>query len=332
MSGEIKLTIAIPTYNGEKHLKDTLESILCQINDNLRNRVDILVSDNASNDNSSVIVSEYSRMYPGTIKYSKNEKNIGAENNFDIAVKSSSGEYVWLLSDDDKLVKGSIDKIIEVLDANNDLSALFVNWLLCNDNLSNISEPHLKIEDDIFFEDSNEYLKVLKYLPMLVSSNIFKRKLWESVDTEKYYNSGWIHYITLLHVISGRKSCCIARPCVLYRMNNDRWDKSGNVSLLNTVKMIKLMDELPALGYRPDIVKSQKDFLVSKLPSSIYDIKLKGNLFDFKLLLKLTFCFRGYISFWLICVPLYISPIFILAFLSKIKNKIFNKSLKYNAK
>ena len=64
---DILLTIAIPTYNRKNLLKRALESIISQLN----SRIEVLVSDNASDDGTDEMMAEYFPM----IRYIKNETN-----------------------------------------------------------------------------------------------------------------------------------------------------------------------------------------------------------------------------------------------------------------
>jgi len=69
---EIKLSIAIPTYNGETTIRVTLDSIVPQLED----CVEIVISDNASSDETAEIVREYRAKYP-VIRYSRNDEALG---------------------------------------------------------------------------------------------------------------------------------------------------------------------------------------------------------------------------------------------------------------
>jgi len=113
------LSICIPTYNRAEFLKDALDSIITQINEN--NNVEICVSDNASEDNTEDLVIEYQRKSPIPIIYHKNEKNMGADYNFMKAVEIANGEYCWLLGSDDIIEEGGVDTILIEIENNPDV-------------------------------------------------------------------------------------------------------------------------------------------------------------------------------------------------------------------
>ena len=73
------LSICIPTYNREKYLQECLESIIHQEGFNTED-IEIVISDNASQDNTTQLVETYKAKYPN-IKYFRNVENIGAIRN-----------------------------------------------------------------------------------------------------------------------------------------------------------------------------------------------------------------------------------------------------------
>lgn len=89
------ITIAIPTYNrADNYLK---QAIQCAINQTYSN-VEIIISDNCSTDNTEAVVKNFK--YP-RIRYFRQEKNIGGNNNFNFCIEQAKGEYFLLLMDDD---------------------------------------------------------------------------------------------------------------------------------------------------------------------------------------------------------------------------------------
>lgn len=106
---DLKISIIIPVYNGEKFLKETIESCLKQ---DYQNK-EIIVIDDCSTDNSIEIIEKYKNI----IKI-KNEKNLGINRSINKAVKYCNGEYLLFLGHDDKLEHDHISKIISEFDLN----------------------------------------------------------------------------------------------------------------------------------------------------------------------------------------------------------------------
>ena len=88
-------TISIPTYNrADGYLRETLASAVAQDYQDL----EIMISDNASVDNTEEVVRSFD---DPRIRYVKHEANIGHAGNFDFCVTGARGHYVLVLHDDD---------------------------------------------------------------------------------------------------------------------------------------------------------------------------------------------------------------------------------------
>src|SRR5262245_8959742 len=89
-------SICVPVYNGADHLEEALDSIRAQEYP----RLEIVVSDNASEDATAEIVRRYARLDP-RIRYQRNAVNLGAHENFRLAIGAATGDYcTWLAHDD----------------------------------------------------------------------------------------------------------------------------------------------------------------------------------------------------------------------------------------
>jgi len=86
----------MPVFNGEKYLKEALDSILAQTYRDF----ELIISDNASTDRTQQICREYATK-DSRIRYYRNEKNLGAPRNFNRVFRLSSSElFKWAAYDD----------------------------------------------------------------------------------------------------------------------------------------------------------------------------------------------------------------------------------------
>jgi glycosyltransferase involved in cell wall biosynthesis len=110
------LSFAIPTYNRAKYLDQLLGVLLKQLQG--ESRVEVIVSDNASTDNTLAVVEDY-RQRGLDIRYLRNESNCGSDLNFIQCFEQSRGKYVWICGDDDIIIEGGIAKILRLLEIEN---------------------------------------------------------------------------------------------------------------------------------------------------------------------------------------------------------------------
>jgi abequosyltransferase len=146
-----KLSIAIPTYNGSRYIREALDSIISQLGD-IDEEVEIVISDNASTDETPEIIREYQKKYP-LVRYFRNDENLGADRNFDLAVRRTEGEFVWLFSDDDRIRDGGIRKVVEVITKYHSVAAIFVNF----EHVFSVkcSQDCLRLNGDEFFDKTS---------------------------------------------------------------------------------------------------------------------------------------------------------------------------------
>ncbi|MFI3221238.1 MAG: glycosyltransferase family 2 protein [Methylococcales bacterium] len=91
-----KISIGMPVYNGERYIREALDSLLKQ---SFRD-FELIISDNASTDNTNTICLEYAAK-DSRIKYFRQDKNFGAGANFMFVLNHAIAEYfMWAASDD----------------------------------------------------------------------------------------------------------------------------------------------------------------------------------------------------------------------------------------
>ena len=126
MTNNPLLTIAIPTYNRAQLLRLCLDRIIHQAQASTE-EIEIIVSNNASTDNTKEVALSYLGIYP-SLKYSENAKNYGSDFNIAKCFRLARADYVWIFSDDDLLLPRAIERMIPLLKRGNlGIIALSVN-------------------------------------------------------------------------------------------------------------------------------------------------------------------------------------------------------------
>jgi glycosyltransferase involved in cell wall biosynthesis len=112
MSGA-RVSIGVPVRNGESELA---ASLACLSNQTYRD-LEILVSDNASDDRTAEIVAEAMRNDP-RIRYIRHETNIGALANFTFVLTSATTPYFMWRAFDDLSDPEYVERLVAALDTN----------------------------------------------------------------------------------------------------------------------------------------------------------------------------------------------------------------------
>lgn len=303
----MKLSVAIPTYNGARYIREALDSIISQLED-IDEEIEIVISDDASTDRTPEIIKEYQKKY-SFIRCFRNDRNFGADRNFDLAVMRSKGEYVWLFGDDDKLEGGAIKKVLEVLKKYPKVGFIFVNYSSYNEDFSICTkERDLELMKDVYCNSADEFYSITRIASIVASSNIVKRNFWNYINKNKFIGTNWIHFCVVTSYLKGRSVYCITNPYVGLRQGRAvRWVDNGKILIYGN-KLSPIIKSLVEMGYERSTVKGMLDFQKVNLWKTIIGAKLSDLNLNFFLFKMTTKNFGNYPSFWLIDFPLLLLP------------------------
>lgn len=102
------ISVCLATYNGEKYLREQLDSILSQLSEN----DEIIVSDDGSKDATINIIKSYN---DNRIHLYQNQGEHGVVANFENTLSKANGDYIFLSDQDDVWLDGKIAKSLVYL-------------------------------------------------------------------------------------------------------------------------------------------------------------------------------------------------------------------------
>lgn len=135
------ISIAMCTYNGEKYVKQQLESIICQT----QAPDEIVICDDCSNDNTISIIKKTLEKWSGRVILIKNERNIGYKKNFEKCLSLCSGDIIFLSDQDDIWDLRKIEIIYHVFQMDSSISMVFHDVCLVNNQMEIIAQSFWKI-------------------------------------------------------------------------------------------------------------------------------------------------------------------------------------------
>ena len=234
------LSICIPTYNRARELEFCITSIANQISGDLAGLVEITISDNGSTDNTKTVAEALALRYP-YIRYFRNAENVGFDKNVLNVVEKASGEYCWLLGDDDALFEDALASVLPILQSGKYEYVLANAWGYDRAmQKPAVSFPNLRLSSDMPFAALADFVRGIKNYKDLVgyfggmSCQIFKRKTWLALPgKEKFIGTQTVHLFVLLQAYKNLPALVACKPLVITRAVNMRWD---TFSGLETVK------------------------------------------------------------------------------------------------
>jgi len=219
----IRLSICIASYKRAAFIGATLDSFLADLPDG----VEVLVVDGASPDNTGEVLKPYEATYP-SFSYFREPKNSGIDGDYDKAVGYAVGEYCWLMTDDDLLRPGAVQRVLDELASDPDL--LVVNAEVRTADLSRCLTPAMmkctgEVEyrsDSIsdFFADNGSYLS-------FIGAVVVRRSVWLSRAREPYIGTLFIHVGTLFQTPLLQSIRVVREPLIVIRYGNAMWTGRG---------------------------------------------------------------------------------------------------------
>ncbi len=217
------LSICIPTYNREKYLKECLDSIINQEWFN-EQEIEIVISDNASVDNTTEIVKSYQKKY-NNIKYFRNEENIWADRNILKILQMWNWHYIWWISDDDIILTWWLNIVKKTIIDNidKDIWLFQTNFNILNKDIKTFyKESYLWnwLKNKIY-KNINDLYESYSYCHnwlSFFSINIFSSKIY-SLDLNQIPITRYPHSC-IMWLISNRKAMFIAYNSIWFRQHN----------------------------------------------------------------------------------------------------------------
>ena len=122
-SFEPLVSVCVISYNQERFIQQTLDSILSQKTDF---RFELLISDDASKDNTQKIIKEYELQYPNIIRNISRSKNVGSQINFYSTMEEAKGKYIALCEGDDYWIDSNkLQKQVTFLEENPEYGLIY---------------------------------------------------------------------------------------------------------------------------------------------------------------------------------------------------------------
>jgi glycosyltransferase involved in cell wall biosynthesis len=136
-----KVSLGVPVYNGERYLPTAIESLLAQDYTDF----ELLISDNASTDNTYEICQRYAAQ-DSRVRVYRTPQNIGACPNFNRLVDLARAPYFKWAADDDWCAPQFLSRCIEVLDADPSVVLAYPRTIIVEADGSIVGPYHDRVD------------------------------------------------------------------------------------------------------------------------------------------------------------------------------------------
>ena len=210
-----KVDILLATYNGEKYIKEQVESILNQTYENIQ----IIISDDCSTDKTRQVLKEYENNEKIKIFYQ--EKNLGYVKNFEFLLKQVESNLYMLSDQDDVWKKEKVEKSVEKIESEK-LDLVFGDLEVVDENLNTLYKSYNRYMHLIHKIKKYQKDYRLQYLyNCMTGCTIISRKNWIDKVLPFPTNSKYVihdYWIGLIIALNGKVGY-LDTPYILYRQH-----------------------------------------------------------------------------------------------------------------
>ena len=285
---EKKPLVSIPllTYNGEKYIKEQLDSIFSQTYTN----IEIIVFDDASTDNTVEILKTYEKKE--NFSYHINKKNVGLRENSLLAFKACTGDLIAPADQDDIWKKNKIELLVDNI-GNNTL--IYTDSTPIDSDGKELAPTYFSQFLNLI--DGNDNKAFFFTNSISAHAMLFKKELLEymfKIPDKMFYHDWWIAFIAA----SYGNIKFFDEPLIYYRRHEKQITKNKDKNYKSIFARIKERED-SILKNRQDIVNALESFTTLDIIDKDTEVLLnelikyfknfKSKYFDkslYKLLLK----------------------------------------------
>lgn len=259
------LSICIPVYNRKDIFRHCLIEA-CESSMEFIDEVEIVISDNNSEDDLFSIVDEVKKLYNSIdIEYNKNDTNLGACKNVIRVVENASGKFCWIIGSDDFIKKEGVSTLINIIKQYSDIS-----FICCNYDHVFLNQLHLEnnqyLETHELLTNKNKLIEhkaprwsglVDKFDELIdpifsnvflgaIMTGIFKKSLWDKVEKDNVIWDGfnslesiYPHCYIYANSFIGEKAYYCGKPIITVGEGAREWStETGNTFWESSLPLI----------------------------------------------------------------------------------------------
>jgi glycosyltransferase involved in cell wall biosynthesis len=190
----VKFSICIPQFNRIEYLIYSLDILKLHNHKNF----EVVISDDCSTDDTEEVLSEYSKYIDYPITYYRFETNQGYDRNLRKTMELATGDYCFILGNDDALAHENVLRDLELFLINNNMPDLgFCNYCEFVDNEKVTKRAHYSK-----VIGTGADIGINKYSSFsFVAGLIFKKRTFDLFNTDRFDKSIYAQIALALHMI-----------------------------------------------------------------------------------------------------------------------------------
>lgn len=183
MSERPKVTVLMPVYNGERYLREAIESILVQTFADF----EFLIINDGSTDRSVDVIESFR---DSRIRLIHNGKNSGLIKSLNMGIELARGMYIARMDSDDKSIPSRLMQQVEFMDRHPDIG-ICGTWVRffpqVHDYKWKLPADHEKIVCQLFFNTALAHPSVMMRRDVLIRNKLYYDPLFKHTEDFEYW-------------------------------------------------------------------------------------------------------------------------------------------------
>jgi glycosyltransferase involved in cell wall biosynthesis len=303
MSVALVLTIAIPTWNRCDFLKLTLRQLHRELESVDQSLIEILISDNASEDRTAAVVAE-AQASGLPVRAIRNADNIGSDANIAQCFNLARGDYVLILGDDDLLVDGCLAWLMSHLEARRHGVVSIRAYGFENDFRAEFPGEG---GETTTFTDPSAFLVAANSRMTLISSNVLHKAIAPDLDANRYCGGNLVQVHLVLDIALRAQSNLFVNA---YKIACKRNNSGGyDFSRVFVEEFGRIIDSYRSQGLSAHAIRAiDTKMMLGYLPFYLLRERLASSATPDQQLVRLKTRFGDRLLFWLWLYPIVALP------------------------
>ncbi len=211
------VSFVIPAYNMQDYLRETIDSVLAQTNQDF----EVIIINDGSTDDTWKIALEYASTKPDVSAY--RTKNHGVYHARNYGLSKSRGKYICCLDGDDKVDPKFIDTLSPILESDRSVGIAYSDFVIFGSQSGRVKVRPMTLDQ----------LRLGNGIPCC---NLFRRTAWELVGGYKKIDPSWEDYEFWLSIVeAGFRAIPVNEPLYYYRKKGEQgrdWNSQGHEPMM----------------------------------------------------------------------------------------------------
>jgi glycosyltransferase involved in cell wall biosynthesis len=236
------ISICMATYNGNRYIKEQLESILPQMEET----DELIICDDQSSDNTLDIINSIS---DNRIKVKINNNRLGHVRNFEKAISLAKNEIIVLTDQDDIWSANKLNVVRKLFESNRKLT-LYHHGITTIDSGGKILDKHFN-DINLTYNNKNVVTKIVRSLVKhhyFGCCMCFRKSLIPKLLPFPKASYAHDHWITATALVNG-DVFCDNTSLISYRQHDMNVSPKNGLSLISAIKVRFLLIQMYIVAY-----------------------------------------------------------------------------------